>query len=217
MTTLTSIALTCPICNNQFGSKAVLQRDAAGRKHTDFQEPAAGRTTLPYLIHLCPRCGYSATAEEFEEHEPADTTLQSHVWNELTPRLTSLEPVGSEKYEFAAKVAVWQGDDPRRIGDLWLYAAWCCVDEDDVEAERYFRRFAARAFEEALSTYDGVERDDRAVLTYLVGELWRRVGDEKLAHAWFDRVPSEVTRPSAQKWIIDAAKLQRDDPREWFR
>lgn len=216
MTILKEIALTCPVCDNRFGSTAILERDSSGPKRTDFQETAAGRMTLPYLIHLCPRCGYAATIEEYEEQPAADSTLQRHVWNELTPRLTGLAPTASEKYEFAAKVALWQGEDARRIGDLWLYAAWCCVDENDVEAERYFRRFAARAFEQALSTYDGVERDERAVLTYLVGELWRRVGDEKLAREWFNRVPLEITRPNDQKWVIDAANMQRDMPREWF-
>lgn len=215
MSTLKEVALTCPICRNRFGSTALLERDVTTPKRTDFQEPAAARTTLPYLVHLCPRCGYSATLEEFEEQPMVDSTLERHVWNELTPKLSE-EPMGSEKYEFAAKVAIWQDDDPRRIADLWLYAAWCCVDEGDIEAERYYRRFAARAYEAALSTYDGVERDDRAVLTYLIGELWRRIGDERLARAWFDRVALEVTRPAAQKWVVDAATTQRDAPREWF-
>ena len=96
--------------------------------------------------------------------------------------------VGSEKYEAAAKVAEWQGMEPRHVADLLLRAAWCCVDEGDVEAERFFRRKAAWKFEEALESFDGVARDERAVLTYLVGELWRRVGDTKLATAWFNRV-----------------------------
>jgi uncharacterized protein len=123
---------------------------------------------------------------------------------------------GSEKYEFAAKVATWQGAEPRRVADLLLRAAWCCVDEGDTEAERYFRRQAAWAFERALASYDGVERDERAVLTYLVGELWRRVGDLTKAHDWFERVPGELTNPAAQQWVVDAARQQRDCPREWF-
>jgi uncharacterized protein len=128
----------------------------------------------------------------------------------------ALAIAGSEKYEFAAKVATWQGAEPRRVADLLLRAAWCCVDEGDTEAERYFRRQAAWAFERALASYDGVERDERAVLTYLVGELWRRVGDLTKAHDWFDRVERELTNRRKQQWLIDAAVQQRDRPREWF-
>ena len=63
---------------------------------------------------------------------------------------------------------------------------------------------------------DGVARDERAVLTYLVGELWRRVGDMGSANDWFDRVSMEVVDPQSQQWVIDAARQQRDCPREWF-
>jgi hypothetical protein len=91
------------------------------------------------------------------------------------------------------------------------------VEESDIEAERFFRRKAAWKFEEALEGWDaGVDPADRAVLTYLVGELWRRVGDVKAATAWFDRVPSEIVAPVTQRWIIQAARQQRDNPQEWF-
>jgi hypothetical protein len=64
--------------------------------------------------------------------------------------------------------------------------------------------------------FDGVVRDERAVLTYLVGELWRRVGNTKLANAWLSRVASEITDVQTQQWVVDAARQQRDCPREWF-
>jgi hypothetical protein len=54
------------------------------------------------------------------------------------------------------------------------------------------------------------------VLTYLVGELWRRVGDAKVSREWFDKVANEVVDSQTQQWVIDAAKQQRDCPREWF-
>jgi hypothetical protein len=71
-------------------------------------------------------------------------------------------------------------------------------------------------FEESLQAYDGVPRDERAILTYLVGELWRRIGDIKNATAWFDRVTGEVTDQQSQQWVVDAADQQRLNPREWF-
>jgi hypothetical protein len=61
-----------------------------------------------------------------------------------------------------------------------------------------------------------VPRDERAVLTYLVGELWRRVGDTRVANAWFNRVSTEVVDAATQQWVVDAARQQRDCPREWF-
>jgi uncharacterized protein (DUF2225 family) len=164
---------------------------------------------------MCHWCGYSGAERDFTEQTDISPLVREHVWNELSPTV-SQSALGSEKYEAAAKVAAWQGADARYIGDLLLRAAWCCVDEGDTEAERYFRRQAAWAFEQALSSYDTVPNEERAVLTYLVGELWRRTGDLQLANHWFDLVADEVVDTSTQHWILDATRRQQTDPREWF-
>ncbi len=215
LTTLRQIDLCCPICGNSFQSQAVVSTNAFGGKRTDFHERAAGTQPLAYLIHMCNCCGYSGVERDFTGETEVSPLLKEHVWNELAPR--ALSPAsGSEKYEAAAKVAEWQGLEPRQIADLLLRAAWCCVDEEDIEAERFFRRQAAWMFERALASYDGVAAEERATLTYLVGELWRRVGDVSQAREWFDRVPNEVSDPQAQHWIIAAAEQQRTNPQEWF-
>ena len=216
MTTLQAIELRCPICDTRFTSQQVLSTNSFGGKRTDFHERAAGTQPLPFLIHMCSRCGYSGAERDFTEETDVTPVLREHVWNELAPQRTALAVCGSEKYEAAAKVAEWQGLDVRHVADLLLRAAWCCVDEADTEAERFFRRKAAWKFEEALGSYDGVVREERAVLTYLVGELWRRVGDVAQAAHWFSRVPAEITDATSQQWVADAAKQQRDCPREWF-
>jgi len=363
MTTLQQIELTCPVCETRFRSQAVVSTNSFGGKRTDFHERAAGTQPLPYLVHMCSRCGYAGSEKDFTEEAEITPTLREHVWNELAPKLhqsvlwhqqhgnqgnggsngnasssssllgqgssgntsagshqqtgttgavaamvavpgsekdftqeaeitptlrehvwNELAPKlhqsvlwhqqhgsqgsgssgttgsagsamlgqnansstsnsssssstgsagsqqtgttgavaamvavpGSEKYEAAARVAEWAGAEPRQVADLLLRAAWCCVDEGDVEAERYFRRRAAWAFEQALSAYDGVAREERAVLTYLVGELWRRVGDPKQARAWFEQVAHEITDAHSQQWVLDASRQQKDAPREWF-
>ena len=216
MTTLQQIELRCPICDTRFRSQAVVSTNSFGGKRTDFHERAAGTQPLPYLVHMCSRCGYSGAERDFAEEADVSPMLKEHVWNELAPCITCGSVVGSEKYEAAAKVAEWQGMEPRHLADLLLRAAWCCVDEGDIEAERYYRRRAAWMFERSLESYDGVARDERAVLTYLVGELWRRVGDVRQANQWLERVPDEITDVPSQQWVIDAARQQRDCPREWF-
>ena len=216
MTTLQQIELRCPICDTRFHSQTVISTNSFGGKRTDFHERAAGTQPLPYLVHMCSRCGYSGSERDFSEEADITPMLKEHVWNELAPLLSGGNVAGSEKYEAAAKVAEWQNMEPRHIADLLLRAAWCCVDEADTEAERYFRRRAAWAFEQALDSFDGVAREERAVLTYLVGELWRRVGDTDRSREWFDRVPNEVDDSQSQQWVMDAARQQRDCPREWF-
>ena len=216
MTTLQQIELTCPVCESRFRSQAVVSTNSFGGKRTDFHERAAGTQPLPYLVHMCNRCGYTGAERDFTEEADVSPMLREQVWSELAPQLAKPAVLGSEKYEAAAKVAEWQGLEPRHVADLLLRAAWCCVDEGDIEAERFFRRKAAWAFERALDGYDSVAQEERAVLTYLVGELWRRVGDAKQSRRWFDQVATEVADSTTQQWVIDAARQQRDCPREWF-
>ena len=215
MTVLQQIDLRCPVCENRFRSQTVVSTNSFGGKRTDFHERAAGTQPLPFLVHTCDSCGYSGAERDFSEEADVSPFLREHVWNELAPQL-SRQMTGSEKYEAAAKVAEWQGLEPRHVADLLLRAAWCCVDEGDIEAERFFRRKAAWAFEAALASWDGVAREERAVLTYLVGELWRRVGDGSQAHDWFTKVPDEITDTGSQQWVVEAARQQSECPREWF-
>lgn len=216
MTTLRRIELCCPICDSRFQSDAVVATNAFGGKRTDFHERASGKQPLAYLVHMCRTCGYSGLERDFTDEAEVSAGLKIQVWKELAPLASSAAMTGSEKYEAAAKVAAWQGADDRHIADLWLRAAWCCVDENDVEAERYFRRLAAGRFESALTAYDGVARAERAVITYLIGELWRRIGDVKLADDWFDKVEAEVIDAEAQQWLVTIADQQRREPQEWF-
>ena len=216
MTTLNLIELTCPACEHTFRSQTVVATNAFGGKRTDFHERAAGMQPLPYFVHLCTHCGYAGVERDFSESVDLSPEIRERVLYELAPALQQELPSGSLKYDHAARVAEWQGSDPRYLADLYLRAAWCCVDERDTEAERYFRRKAAWRFAEALDGYDGVPIEERAVLTYLVGELWRRVGDGRAAQSWFDRVPDEITEPAAQAWVIEVAQQQCRSPREWF-
>ena len=217
MTSLQPIDLVCPVCDNHFLSQSVLATNSFGGKRTDFHERAAGAQPLPYLVHCCSACGYSGVAQSFAEGTEVSPQVRERVLTVLTPRLADQRlETACERYEAAAQVAEWRGEQTRRIADLLLRAAWCCVDDEDHESERYFRRAAALRFEEALGMPGAVPPSERAVVTYLVGELWRRIGDVRGADEWFVRVEAEMIDPAEQQWVLDAARQQRDVPREWF-
>lgn len=213
MTVLKVSELVCPVCTEEFKSQSVVSTNSFGGKRTDFHERAAGTQPLPYLVHVCPGCGYAGGERDFK-----DDVLDSHARSMLRERFDAMpkSQSGSEKYERAALVAVALDQEPRHVGDLWLRAAWCAVDEGDHEAERFYRRKAAWAIEEALTPFGGVAQEERAILTYLVGELYRRIGDRRRATHFFDEVEIEIVDRSTQQWVLDAARQQRDCPREWF-
>src|SRR5215510_2107125 len=185
MTTLQQVELQCPICDTRFRSQTVVSTNSFGGKRTDFHERAAGTQPLPYLIQTCNRCGYSGADRDFTDEAEVSPVLKERVWNELAPCISCGTLTGSEKYEAAAKVAEWQGMEPRHVADLLLRAAWCCVDEGDVEAERFFRRRAAWKFEESLSSFDVEARGGHEAIHCLVqsGGLGdRRRADAAVGH-----------------------------------
>lgn len=221
MTTLQRTEYACPVCDTRFTSQAVASTNSFGGKRTDFHERAAGTQPLPYLLHMCPTCAFTGADPDFTEGD-VSPQLKAYVletFGTLAERAaTSVAGAvtGSEKYEVAAKIAAFKDDDARLVADLYLRAAWCCVDEGDREAERYFRLAAARWFITALDGWGDVARDERAVITYLVGELWRRIGNLTEARTWFNLVECEITDRATQQWVLDVARQQRDCPREWF-
>src|SRR5919199_4447301 len=215
MTTFRDIPLQCPVCGTWFVSRSVAEIGPPAGTHTDFHRRADGPQALAYLVHMCSGCGFAGAEDDFAVDEVSAASA-TEMTGDRVPVTTHESVLGSEKYEAAAAIAERRGAGPQAVADLLLKAAWCCVDEADVEGERFFRRKAASTFESALSRYDEVSRDRRAEYTYLVGELWRRVGDVKKAREWFERVAGEVTDPATEGWILSLAMQQRDQPREWL-
>ena len=225
MTTLQQTTLTCPCCCFTFGTQTVLQTNSFGGKRTDFHERAAGKQPTSYFVQVCPNCFYAGVEEDFggERSQGYGQQVRDSKWVrvravEILRGIPSTDIPGCLKWELAALCAFASGGDMRIVGDRYLRAAWCCVDDGDLEAERYFRLAAAKSFTSALRDFDTIEREQRPVITYLVGELWRRIGDNAQARQWFDKVESEVTDRNTQEWVVDAARTQASNhPREYFR
>lgn len=221
MTFLQQITLRCPVCDTRFESLVAKVTNFLGGRRSDFREEASGKHALPYLVHACTECGYAGQTDQFYSSVDLAADVRQRIRSELRqPLATAAARLGfipaSEKYEAIAKIAEWQFADARRVAELWLRAAWCSEDEHDVEAERYFRRKAARAFTKALEDFEGVAADERAAITYLVGELWRRIGDDRQASRWFTRVPDEIVDFKAQELFVAMARRQSERPEEWL-
>jgi hypothetical protein len=105
MTTLHLIALTCPICAEDFHSQSVIATDGFGGKRTDFHERASGMQPLPYFVHLCTHCGYAGVERDFTDPAPVSDEVRVHVRTRLTPALVDETLSGMLKYEHAANAS----------------------------------------------------------------------------------------------------------------
>lgn len=210
MTTLSETQIQCPICSRFFKTEIVMSTNQMGQ-HTDFKPVVGGVPSYHFFIHTCPSCGFSGYEDDFKRSYNA--LFKEKVRAHLSGKVAGKNLSGSDKYLLAA----WCAENLKRkkseIADLYLRAAWCAEDEEERKKESEAREKAAVLFEKALSIGE-VPSEQRAAITYLVGELKRRIGKTKEAAVWFDKVKSEVKDAKEQAWILAAAKQQKKNPKQ---
>lgn len=215
-TTLGQIQLLCPACNNQFVSRTA--KSKALYKETDFREVYEVADIYACNIHTCLNCGYSAIRKNFNKNVEIFWETLRKIEQEIYPliEIPYLDS-GSSKYRAAAMIAGWQYENSWNIAHLYLKAAWCAVEEKDPDTEKELRIEAACLFEKALLSYDEVPRSERAATTYLIGELWRRIGNEEVqSNEWFCRVRLETTDDPNQSHWEEFARIQMIRPGDRF-
>jgi len=188
---------------------------------TDLHRIPGGTDPITMVIHTCPPCGYSGYDDAFKR-KSLDPALKERVYKEITPLIKefSVDPEwpyefapAERRYEFAAWIAEWQGESAQSIGDLYLRAAWCGHDSNDTEKERFYRLKALEYFRQAMEREE-IPHEFVGVYTYLIGELYRRIGEVGAANVWYDQVVEAVKVYPKQQWLVDLAAQQKTNPKE---
>ena len=212
MTTIREVKFTCPVDGETFEDSVVTSTNQMGA-HTDFKPVVGGLFPFPFYVHACPKCGFAGFEEDFAGKYDED--FKKWVLSELPGELQDAELYGGLKYLLAARCAERLGRQQRVVADLYLHGAWCAQEEESLELEKRCRKEAAARFEGALQS-DELDAEERASVTYLVGELHRRLGNDSEAATWFDRVESEIIDAKEQEWVARAAGMQKENPVEVF-
>lgn len=197
--------LTCPCCGREFESKLVTGF-SIGDKDADFCPRYEGGNPLPEFLHVCPGCGfvgfeadYRALVDE-ERIKRVRTLLDGFHWKEGN------ELGGAERYRRAALIGIYTGKRSAVVADLYLQATWCSrMEGEDDDDQRNARRKAVKYFELALAAEE-FSPDDLPVVHYLIGELARRLGNEKKAVKHFDKLDE---LEGVDDWLFDWRDRQR--------
>lgn len=212
MTSATLIIVLCPCCEVTFPSPMLMSTNTFGGQSTDFHSRAVGDDPLWYVLGTCPTCGFTDYTNKLERGVRLTEATKAKIWDEIAPQMQNHRPDVATQFVMAAQIAIWEHQDASVIGNHFLRAAWCSRDQaQEVE----YRRLACRYFEQALAE----ERlSDKVWLnyTYLVGELYRRMGERQMARVWFDKAiafAESVDDPYADQ-LAALARDQRDHPRE---
>lgn len=209
--------ISCPVCQNKF-TQLKLKKSACpveGRD-SDFCVRYSGMDPNRYAVWVCPHCGYAASDAGFAAVRPAEVELLKQA---LTGRPVPV--LNGERDSAAAVQAVSQAlfcaiskkTKSGGIAGLYLRMAWLYRIQGDPAKERAYLEKALENYVEAYQKEPlPLGKMSALTLTYLIGELFRRLGKYKEAVQYFSLVVSNKsgTEPNTVSLARDQWHLTRD-------
>ncbi|MBO8126618.1 MAG: DUF2225 domain-containing protein [Firmicutes bacterium] len=206
--------VVCPICQSTFPQIMVRHSLCIVEKRdSDFRVQYRNCNPNWYGIVVCPGCGYSAPKSSFDSLKPGDAKKLKPVLEKLGPvnltgRRTLVQAV--ESYLRAITCAQALKSPHSVLGGLYLKTAWLYREMEEREKERALLEAALSSY---LRAYDHEREIKMALsdLTYLIGELHRRLEKYQEAVVWFSRaVGMKDIRPSTKRLAREMWQLARE-------
>ncbi|ASS74819.1 hypothetical protein CIG75_07390 [Tumebacillus algifaecis] len=186
--------ITCPLCSQGYTTKKVLSK-AIKALHVEGDFYATYSIVNPnyYAINVCPDCGYAF----LDKTKPKITSYKRELYRQqVGSRWVSREYGGMRSIEqalvsfkLALFCAQFMGEPERTIGGLCLQVAWLYREMDDLAQEQRFLREALHFYTHAYEYDRMIDTDGRII--YLLGELHRRLSEQKEAVKYFQQVISD--------------------------
>lgn len=206
--------VTCPVCNSTFKATCVKSKTPRiDSKDSDFFIRYSPKVN-PYFydVWLCNSCGYAALKSDFENIRNFRKELvMSNVTPKWTPRSyprIADEKNAIERYKLALLNAVLTSSHDSTKAMISLKIAWMFRLLNDNVSEMSFLRQALEGFRNAYQNEPfpiyGLQRDS---LTYLIGDLNRRVGNEDEALLWLSKT---IVNTNASHRVKEMARTIKD-------
>lgn len=188
--TLYDKSYECPICNNQFKSKAI--RSGKNRLMTvdlDLRPVYDIVNPLYYEPIVCEKCGYAALAKNFNTlstmqvkliKEQICTQYKEHHFSSI---LTAQEAI--HKYKLVLLNAIVKKAKDGEKAYICLKIAWIYRELEDTENEMLFLQHALTGF---LNAYNKerfpIFELGELTVAYLIAEFYRRFKEYDKAQQW---------------------------------
>lgn len=213
----------CPICNNDFTtSKMRSTKVRIDKVDGDLMNHYIGENPTKYQVFVCPKCGYSAMENSFNSIRAAQKEIiKKHVSEKWKPREYSgprTDDDAIECYMLALYCGQLIGLKKYELGNIALRIAWFYRAKGNSNEEIRFLQNALELFEQAFYTEDLTRSSmDEITMSYLIGELHRRLGRKKDAIVWFGKTVSNplikdnprIENLAREQWAL--AKEERSE------
>lgn len=210
--------ITCPVCETHFKAKTV-KKEGYKAQHRDSDSFIHYLNVNPYFydVLICNKCGYAAMESDFyklKSHQiPSIKENITPKWQgKVYPELYDVN-IAIERYKMALLNSVYINAVASRKAMTCLRLGWMYRILEDEDKELAFLQQAAEGFEAAYFDESfPIYKMDKFSVIYLLGELYRRIGNFEKAMSWFSQVILPVEAPPKlkekardQKDLIDAA------------
>lgn len=194
---------TCGFCGQTFKDKIIWSTNVM-EQDVEFRPYAMGVDPLPYHVHSCPHCGYTNANDQVKLSDREKAEIGKFLTGYRQSHGDRASPAG--KYEVLANIYLIRKMPSDKVAYAYQRAAWLADDGHDEAAARKFRTATLEYLTKALENSE-IEAKMVPNLTYLAGELNRRLGRFDEALQWFARV--KPTGPSLEALVAQQADLAR--------
>ena len=203
----------CPVCESYFKAKAV--RSGKARlisKDSDFMPRYQNINPLYYDVIICPKCGYGALIKYFDKIKSSQCQLiREKVTSKFKPRIypdVYDVDIAIERHKLALVNTIVKNARVSEEAYTCPKIAWLYRIKGDNLNELKFLMQSLTKFKEAY------EKEPHPIcgmntftLTYLIGELERRCGNNENALQWFGKV---IVNPGVNSRLKELARDQKD-------
>ena len=204
----------CPVCGSIFKTTCVKSKSPRiDSKDSDFFIRYSPKVN-PYFydVWLCNSCGYAALKSDFENLRSFRKEL---VMSNVTPKWTPREypkilneKNAVERYKLALVNAMLTSSPDSTKAMISLKIAWMFRLLDNKKMELSFIGQALEGFRDAYQNevfpIYGLQRDS---LTYLIGDLNRRIGNDDGALLWLSKT---IVNTNASYRVKEMARSIKD-------
>jgi uncharacterized protein (DUF2225 family) len=186
----------CPCCDQHFFDYTVrASRVRFKSADTDLRNRFEPFDPLYYDALMCSRCGHTAMSAFMGHVTDAQAKrVQAEITSRFQPKeypMAYTPADAIERMKYALLTAVVKDVKTSQMANICLKLSWVYRDAGDSENEKVFAKRALEAFIKALEKEDPpISGMDTDMVTYLIGELHRRTGNNQEAMKWIAKVLS---------------------------
>lgn len=196
--------IKCPIDDEKFTIYVTGSYTSFGTL-MDFQKKGAIGDLYESYVNSCPKCHYSGYKSDFDTTF-SDTTKQA-ILKLLEPYKSSSMTDVLES-EIAVKIHQYFKNDHDDIANLYLIASYFLRGDSSQNIKRKELQNNCAAFLiKAIEAKEYDELETYATINYLIGEMYRRIGEFDKAVKYYDLALDDRNK---KDWLKDVATKQKN-------